>query len=88
MAASRTAAKNTNVISPSGRISFAKIPEPLEIPNLLDLQTDSFNWLIGNEPWRTSVDEALAAGRTDVNTKSGLEEIFEEILEENEEVID
>ncbi|WP_203568644.1 DNA-directed RNA polymerase subunit beta [Aestuariimicrobium ganziense] len=79
MAASRTASKNTNVISSTGRISFAKIPEPLEVPNLLDLQTDSFNWLIGNEAWRTSVEEALAAGRTDVNTKSGLEEIFEEI---------
>ncbi|GAA1388646.1 DNA-directed RNA polymerase subunit beta [Luteococcus peritonei] len=79
MAASRTASKNTNVVSSSGRISFAKIHEPLEVPNLLDLQTKSFDWLIGNEAWRASVDEALAAGRTDVNTKSGLEEIFEEI---------
>ncbi|MEL4505027.1 DNA-directed RNA polymerase subunit beta [Luteococcus sp. H138] len=79
MAASRTASKNLNVVSTSGRISFAKIHEPLEVPNLLDLQTKSFDWLIGNEAWRTSVDEALAAGRTDVNTKSGLEEIFEEI---------
>ncbi|ROR53935.1 DNA-directed RNA polymerase subunit beta [Luteococcus japonicus] len=79
MAASRTASKNTNVVSTSGRISFAKIHEPLEVPNLLDLQTKSFDWLIGNEAWRASVDEALAAGRTDINTKSGLEEIFEEI---------
>ncbi|GAA1374423.1 MAG TPA: DNA-directed RNA polymerase subunit beta [Candidatus Luteococcus avicola] len=79
MAASRTASKNTNVVSASGRISFAKIHEPMEVPNLLDLQVDSFNWLLGNEVWRASVDEALAAGRTDVNTKSGLEEIFEEI---------
>ncbi|MGO4956336.1 DNA-directed RNA polymerase subunit beta [Luteococcus sp. Sow4_B9] len=79
MAASRTASKNTNVVSTSGRISFAKIHEPLEVPNLLDLQTKSFDWLIGNEAWRNSVEEALEAGRTDVNTKSGLEEIFEEI---------
>jgi len=79
LAASRTASKNTNVVSSSGRISFAKIHEPLEVPNLLDLQTKSFDWLIGNEAWRASVDEALAQGRTDVNTKSGLEEIFEEI---------
>ncbi len=79
MAASRTASKNTNVVSASGRISFAKIHEPMEVPNLLDLQIDSFNWLVGNGVWRARVDTALAAGRTDVNTKSGLEEIFEEI---------
>ena len=79
MAASRTASKNTNVVSASGRISFAKIHEPLEVPNLLDLQVESFDWLIGNETWANRVAAAKAAGRTDVNTKSGLEEIFEEI---------
>ena len=79
MAASRSALKNTNVVSSTGRISFAKIHEPLEVPNLLDLQIDSYNWLIGNETWMRKVEEQLAAGRTDVNTRSGLEEIFEEI---------
>jgi DNA-directed RNA polymerase subunit beta len=79
LAVSRTASKNTNVVSASGRISFAKIHEPLEVPNLLDLQVDSFDWLIGNEAWAQRVAAAKAAGRTDVNPKSGLEEIFEEI---------
>jgi DNA-directed RNA polymerase subunit beta len=79
LAVSRTASKNTNVVSPSGRISFAKIHEPLEVPNLLDLQIESFDWLIGNETWQARVAAARAEGRTDVNTKSGLEEIFEEI---------
>ena len=80
LAATRTASKNTNAISPqSGRISFAKIHEPLEVPNLLDLQVESFNWLVGNEIWQSHVDAAIAEGRTDINTKSGLEEIFEEI---------
>ncbi len=80
LAATRTASKNTSAISPqSGRISFAKIHEPLEVPNLLDLQVESFNWLVGNEIWQSRVDAALAEGRTDINTKSGLEEIFEEI---------
>ncbi len=79
MAVSRVASKNTNVVSTSGRISFAKIAEPLEVPNLLDLQVDSFDWLIGNEVWRDRVAAAQAEGRTDINTKSGLEEIFEEI---------
>ena len=78
MAASRTASK-TKVVSPTGRISFAKIAEPMEVPDLLDLQIDSFDWLIGSEAWRTRVETALDQGRTDINTKSGLEEIFEEI---------
>ncbi|MBB1494338.1 DNA-directed RNA polymerase subunit beta [Propioniciclava sp. MC1595] len=79
MAVSRTASKNTNVVSSSGRISFAKIHEPMEVPNLLDLQVDSFDWLVGNDVWRQRVADALEQGRTDINTKSGLEEIFEEI---------
>ena len=81
MAASRTASNHTkkSPISASGRISFAKIDEPLEVPNLLDLQTRSFDWLIGNDVWKARVEEDLAAGRTDVNTKSGLEEVFEEL---------
>jgi len=60
------------------RISFAKIHEPLEVPQLLSLQTDSFDWLVGNEKWQQSVESRLAAGE-DVSRKSGLQEIFEEI---------
>ncbi|WP_188897082.1 DNA-directed RNA polymerase subunit beta [Microlunatus endophyticus] len=80
MAASRTASTRTkSPVMTSGRISFAKIDEPLEVPNLLDLQTRSFDWLIGNDVWKARVEADLAAGRTDVNTKSGLEEVFEEL---------
>ncbi|HET8559108.1 MAG TPA: DNA-directed RNA polymerase subunit beta, partial [Marmoricola sp.] len=75
MAASRS--KNTHPNSPR-RISFAKIAEPLEVPQLLALQTDSFDWLIGNEKWEQQVQERQAAG-DDVSEKSGLQEIFEEI---------
>ncbi|QCC78193.1 DNA-directed RNA polymerase subunit beta [Nocardioides daphniae] len=60
------------------RISFAKINEPLEVPSLLALQTDSFHWLIGDETWDATVAARKAAGE-DVSEKSGLEEIFEEI---------
>ncbi len=60
------------------RISFAKIQEPLELPQLLSLQTASFDWLIGNDRWQEQVQSRLDAGE-DVSTKSGLEEIFEEI---------
>jgi DNA-directed RNA polymerase subunit beta len=60
------------------RISFAKITEPLEVPQLLALQTDSFDWLVGNERWEADVQRRIDAGE-DVSTKSGLTEIFEEI---------
>ena len=30
------------------RVSFAKIREPLEVPDLLALQTASFDWLVGS----------------------------------------
>ncbi|MBX6387537.1 MAG: DNA-directed RNA polymerase subunit beta [Frankia sp.] len=69
MAASRSAS----------RISFAKIVEPLEVPDLLALQTQSFDWLIGSEAWQERVQEAIDAGRDDVPLTSGLEEVFEEI---------
>ncbi|MFT4298608.1 MAG: DNA-directed RNA polymerase subunit beta [Aeromicrobium sp.] len=78
MAASRTAAA-TPAATHTGRISFAKISEPLEVPELLALQTESFSWLIGDDAWKARVEADLAAGRTDVSTKSGLEEVFEEI---------
>ena len=61
------------------RVSFAKIREPLEVPNLLALQVESFDWLLGNDVWKSRVDVATKAGRDDVNLSSGLEEIFEEI---------
>ena len=60
------------------RISFAKINEPLEVPKLLALQTDSFDWLVGNDAWQASVERRQAIGE-DVSPKSGLQEIFEEI---------
>src|SRR6185503_4344805 len=46
--------------------------------NLLALQTESFDWLVGNATWKGRVSEQQAAG-LDVPTTSGLEEIFEEI---------
>lgn len=60
------------------RISFAKISEPLALPQLLSLQTDSFDWLIGNEAHKARIEARIAAGG-DATFKSGLEEIFEEI---------
>jgi len=78
LAASRTAPQSTAKTA-SGRLSFAKIRETLEVPDLLALQTESFDWLLGNERWQERVADALDAGRKDVPDRSGLEEIFEEI---------
>ena len=43
------------------RVSFAKIQEPLEVPDLLALQTASFDWLIGSPEWRATMGRAPAA---------------------------
>ncbi|MDX6373998.1 MAG: DNA-directed polymerase subunit beta [Nocardioidaceae bacterium] len=75
--AARTTSR-TSVSSNTRRISFAKITETLEVPQLLSLQTNSFDWLIGNEAWDRAVERRRGEGE-DVSSKSGLQEIFEEI---------
>ncbi len=69
----------TNPENAASRISFAKIHEPLDVPNLLALQTDSFDWLVGNERWKARVEKAREAGEQGIATTSGLADIFEEI---------
>jgi DNA-directed RNA polymerase subunit beta len=76
LAASRSASA-TN-LGPH-RVSFARIDEPLKVPDLLALQTESFDWLLGNDKWKARIQAAKEAGRKDVPEQSGLEEIFEEI---------
>ena len=61
------------------RISFAKISEPLEVPNLLALQRESFDWLLGNAEWRERIANSPESLRGELPSQSGLEEIFEEI---------
>ena len=61
------------------RISFAKIREPQEVPNLLALQTESFDWLLGNDAWRARLGKNERPDRGEIPKTSGLEEIFEEI---------
>jgi len=63
----------------SRRINFATIAEPMQVPNLLALQTESFGWLVGNERWRERVEAANAVRPGSLPEVSGLEEIFEEI---------
>ncbi len=83
MAVSRSGKASSETGKPFGipgsppRTSFAKIREPLEVPNLLALQTESFDWLVGNDAWRTRL--ANADGVAAVRDTSGLEEILGEI---------
>ena len=81
MAAARNASTSTTNKNGRGasRLSFAKISDTLTVPDLLALQTESFDWLVGNEAWKSRLSEGKKAGRTDLNEFSGLEEIFEEI---------
>ena len=65
------AAKNakTNNTRDAKRPSFARTQEPIEVPNLLKLQRESYNWLVGEDSWREANPDA----------KNGLTEIFEEL---------
>ena len=74
--ASTSTAKNGRVAQ---RLSFAKINDTLEVPDLLALQTESFEWLVGSPVWKKRVAEAKAQGLPVVSERSGLQEIFEEI---------
>ncbi|MCV7131723.1 DNA-directed RNA polymerase subunit beta [Mycobacterium hodleri] len=65
---------NNSVPGAPNRVSFAKLREPLEVPGLLDVQTDSFEWLIGSDGWR---EKALERG--EVNPVGGLEEVLTEL---------
>ena len=56
-AQSESAAKHTNK-----RISFAQLREPMQAPNLLSLQVESFEWLLGTDEWRERVEKANASG--------------------------
>ena len=65
---------NNSVPGAPNRVSFAKLREPLEVPGLLDVQTDSFEWLIGSDGWR---EKALERG--EVDPVGGLEEVLTEL---------
>ncbi len=79
MAAARNGSKSNKSGRDSSRLSFAKITDTLKVPDLLDLQTESFAWLVGNEEWQQRVAQAEKEGRQDLPSRTGLEEIFEEI---------
>ena len=58
------------------RYSFAKISEPITVPGLLDVQLESFAWLVGTPEWREREQAARGEG---ARVTSGLEDILEEL---------
>ena len=69
-----TTTTSSSVPGAPNRISFAKLREPLEVPGLLEVQTQSFEWLVGSERWRE-----IAIARGEVDPKGGLEEVLTEL---------
>ncbi len=66
--------ESTGIPGAPKRVSFAKIREPLNTPNLLDVQIRSFEWFTGDEAWfERRVEEG------EENPVGGLEEVLNEI---------
>ena len=76
MAVSRQTKAVAGIPGASERYSFAKISEPIPVPGLLDLQRDSFAWLIGTPEWRARRAEELG---DESQVTSGLEDILAEL---------
>ncbi|WP_197714729.1 DNA-directed RNA polymerase subunit beta [Corynebacterium alimapuense] len=76
LAVSRQTKSVADIPGASKRFSFAKISEPIEVPGLLDLQRDSFAWLIGTPEWRARQQEERGQ---DAHVISGLEGILDEL---------
>ncbi|MGO1912773.1 MAG: hypothetical protein ACTH02_13265, partial [Corynebacterium sp.] len=76
MAVSRLTSSTPGIPGASQRHSFAKIDAPIEVPGLLDIQRDSFAWLVGTPQWRARKQAEAGEG---VRITSGLEDILEEL---------
>ncbi len=76
MAVSRQTSSVAGIPGASTRYSFAKIDAPIEVPGLLDLQRESFAWLVGAPEWRARKQAEAGEG---VRITSGLEDILEEL---------
>ena len=76
LAVSRQTKAVTDIPGAPKRYSFAKISEPIAVPGLLNVQLDSFAWLVGDPEWR---EREQAERGDDTPVTSGLEDILEEL---------
>ncbi len=76
MAVSRQTSSTAGIPGASHRYSFAKIDAPIEVPGLLDVQRESFAWLVGTPEWRARRQAQAEEG---TRVTSGLEDILDEL---------
>jgi DNA-directed RNA polymerase subunit beta len=76
LAVSRQTSSTAGIPGASHRYSFAKIDAPIEVPGLLDVQRESFAWLVGTPEWRARRQAQAEEG---TRVTSGLEDILEEL---------
>ena len=76
MAVSRQTKSVADIPGTPKRYSFSKNAEPIEVPGLLDLQRESFAWLIGTPEWRARQQEERGP---EARVTSGLEDILDEL---------
>src|SRR5699024_3418300 len=69
-----TQSESSGIPGAPERVSFAKLREPLDTPNLLDLQQRSFEWFTADESW---FQRRVDAGEE--NPIGGLDEVLQEI---------
>ena len=76
MAVSRQTKSVADIPGTPKRYSFNKNAEPIEVPGLLDLQRESFAWLIGTPEWRARQQEERGP---EARVTSGLEDNLDEL---------
>ncbi|MDR2538691.1 MAG: DNA-directed RNA polymerase subunit beta [Bifidobacteriaceae bacterium] len=74
----KTNSQTKNLGEPN-RISFSRITTPIDVPYLLEIQKDSFDWLIGAKDWQERKRKAIENDDFMFDRKSGLEHLFDEI---------
>jgi DNA-directed RNA polymerase subunit beta len=94
--ANRTSPKSTTpksgALKPKAgpnRISFSQIHTPIDVPYLLEIQKDSFDWLIGAKDWQERKRRAQAENDFMFDYQSGLQHLFDEIspIEDNKQTM-
>ncbi|MDR1033784.1 MAG: DNA-directed RNA polymerase subunit beta [Bifidobacteriaceae bacterium] len=63
----------------ANRVSFGRSSELKDVPYLLSIQRESYDWLIGNEFFKKRIEKGTVAHHFVPSETSGLEEVLEEI---------
>ena len=74
------------------RRSFAKIPDVMDVPNLIAIQTESFEWFKteGENPWKVVLNDDYEGTITvgdETKAFLSLTDVFEEVRKAKEPVV-